>query len=72
MRISLRRLVICALPLCSCTVATFTKPGLTDAQFRRDNYEYERDAAMAGLGNGLASVGMREECMEASGYTKVQ
>lgn len=61
---------VCALSLCSCTTY-WTKPGLTDAQFRRDNYECERDAAQAGLGFGdLAAEGMREECMEARGYTK--
>jgi len=57
--------------LCSCTVATFTKPGGTEAEFKKDNYECERDARMSGLGAGLASLDMREECMEARGYVKV-
>ena len=64
------RLALCAFSLCSCTAGTFTKPGATEADFRKDNYECERDAAMSGLGNGLVSVGMRTECMEARGYTK--
>jgi hypothetical protein len=59
------------LSLCSCTVATFTKPGGTEAEFKKDNYECGRDARMSGLGAGIASVGMREECMEAKGYVKV-
>jgi hypothetical protein len=62
----------CAFALCGCTVATFTKPGGTEAEFRKDNYECERDAAMAGLGTGLAAAGMHMECMEARGYTRVQ
>jgi len=65
--------VLCALTLCSRTGATFTKPSLTEAQFKKDNYEYARDAAAAGYGmETLASAPMREECMEARGYTKVQ
>jgi hypothetical protein len=61
---------LCVLALCSCTTY-YTKPGGTEAQFRKDNYECERDAAQAGLGFGdLAAEGMRSECMEARGYTK--
>jgi hypothetical protein len=46
---------------------------MTDAQFKKDNYECERDAAQAGLGFGdLAANGMRSECMEARGYAKIQ
>jgi hypothetical protein len=71
----LRALLIamtCASSLCSCTTY-WTKPGYTDAEFRKDNYECERDAAQSGLGFGtLASARMREECMEARGYTKKQ
>jgi hypothetical protein len=65
-------LALVAFSLSACTVGTFTKPGLTDAQFKKDDYECSRDAAMSGYGFGtLNSVGMREECMEARGYTMV-
>lgn len=60
-----------ALFLCSCTIGTLTKPGLTDAEFKKDMYECDRDARMSGLGTGLASVGMRLQCMEARGYVEV-
>jgi hypothetical protein len=60
----------CALSLSSCTVATFTKPGGTEAEFKTDNYECERDARMSGLGGGLASLDMRQQCMEARGYVE--
>lgn len=60
-----------ALLLCSCTVGTFTKPGGSEAEFKKDHYDCARDARMSGLGAGLASIGMREECMEARGYVKV-
>jgi hypothetical protein len=62
--------VAVAISVRSCTVATFTKHGGTEAEFKKDNYECERDARMAGLGAGLASIDMREECMEARGYVK--
>jgi hypothetical protein len=62
----------CMLSLCSCIAGTLTKPGLTDAEFKKDSYECDRDARMAGLGAGLASLDMRLQCMEARGYVQVR
>ena len=64
--------IFCALCLCSCTIGTLTKPGLTDAEFRKDMYQCDRDARMSGLGAGVASLGMRLQCMEARGYREAR
>jgi hypothetical protein len=61
--------IAAAILLCSCTAGTFTKPGSTQAEFKSDMYACDRDAMTAGLGQGLASLDMRQECMEAKGYT---
>lgn len=54
----------------------WVKPGATDADFRRDHYECERDARQSGyFGTGLVgAMNMAEfakRCMRARGYDYV-
>lgn len=50
--------------------------GATDAQFRRDTYECERDSRQSFFGTGLiaivAMIQFQDRCMRAHGYEKTQ
>jgi len=59
-----------------CTPMMWVKPGLTEAEFRRDRYECERDARQSGyFGQGLAGqlnmIEFAKQCMRARGYNEV-
>jgi hypothetical protein len=65
-------LVLC-LMVAGCGPMIWDKPGGTQADYNRDNYECERDARQSGYyGGGLAgALNMREffkKCMVAHGY----
>jgi len=56
------------------TQGDWTKPGMTDQQWRKDSYECERDArSVAGTGGretfGVAQR-LAEKCLAARGYTR--
>lgn len=59
-----RTIAIAAVLLAGCGT-TWTKPGATEADYRRDHYACERDAALL---PPLAGIGMRERCMQAKGW----
>ena len=46
--------------------ATYSQPGKSDAEFRRDAYDCERDAAP--VANGFAAYSMRHRCMLTKGW----
>jgi hypothetical protein len=67
-------ILLAALAACS-PQYEWRKPGSTQADFRRDAYECERDMRQSGyFGSGLAAAfeaqAFQERCMEAKGYYK--
>jgi hypothetical protein len=73
---TMRRLAIIAvlLPLAACAQYVWVKPGATQADFKRDAYNCEKDMRQSGYyGGGLAGAleayGFEQRCMEAQGYT---
>ena len=58
-----------------CAKTIWTKPGLTESDYRADDYACERDMRQSGyFGGGLAGAlsakGFFERCMGAKGYHK--
>ncbi len=58
-----------------CAQTVWTKSGLTEAEFRADDYACERDMRQSGyFGTGIAGAlnakGFRERCMQSKGYRK--
>jgi hypothetical protein len=65
-----------AVVLAGCAQKVWTKPGLTQAEFNRDQYMCEKDARQSGyFGGGIAgAIAMQEfqnKCMVANGYTLI-
>ncbi len=61
----------------SCARTVWTKAGLTEEEFRVDDYACERDMRQSGyFGAGwvgaLHAQGFYERCMQAKGYRKVR
>lgn len=61
----MRYLFVLLLAGCS---TVWTQPGTSEADFKRDAYECERDAAP--VRNGFQAMGMQERCMESKGWRK--
>jgi len=67
---------IAILALAGCTRYVWTKPGLTEQQFRTDSYACERDMRQSGyFGTGLVGAlnaeDFQEHCMRSKGYDLV-
>jgi hypothetical protein len=71
--------ILCALTLTACAMPTYSwyRPNLTEAEWRRDSYDCERDARMSALSFGTSIVGQvqaerfAQRCMESKGYERV-
>ena len=72
------RLGLLLLTLSGCAQQVWTRPGLTEAAWRADQYSCERDARMSVLSFGGGIAGAIEasrfqgRCLEAKGYYRVQ
>lgn len=65
------------LALSGCARYQWQKPGATEAEFKMDAYNCEKDMRQSGYyGGGLAgaieAIEFEHRCMEAHGYTQVQ
>src|SRR5687768_5878548 len=63
--------------LAGCTRTLWTKPGVTEQEFRVDSYACERDMRQSGYyGSGIVgslnATGFYERCMESKGYRKTR
>jgi hypothetical protein len=65
-----------ALIVASCGKAVWTKPSFTQAEYRRDTYECDRDVRQSYHGTGIAGAlsarDFYDRCMEARGWEKVK
>ena len=69
--------VLIAVTLGGCAQYMWVKNGATDAEFRKDRYECERDMRQSGYYGGglygaLNMMEFGEQCMRARGYQKTQ
>lgn len=72
-----KMLLAMSLLLASCAQYQWQKSGATQAGFKQDTYECEKDMRQSGyFGGGLLGAynayAFGERCMEARGYTKIQ
>jgi hypothetical protein len=64
------RLLLLALVLAGCQKTMMAKPGGTDAEFRLQSYECQRDTDMRGRAymNPWLARGVQQDCLEAHGW----
>jgi len=67
--------VVVGTTLSACAPAIWDKPGATEADFKADHYNCEKDARQSGYFGGgvIGAINMHnffEQCMVAHGWTK--
>lgn len=58
--------------LAACAPQHYAKEGGTAAEFKRDNYECDRDARQTPASNAFWRMAFYQECLESKGYTRTQ